>query len=136
MAISVFSMFKQLVKKTPIVRSVARKIMKLTATSRQKNFVSADYWEQRYRKDNTSGAGSYSRLARFKAETLNHFVTTHHIESVIEFGSGDGAQLWLANYPTYIGVDVSPTVLDLTRRAFAGDATKRFIHFDQLQSAD
>jgi hypothetical protein len=67
------------------------------ADIRHERFASsADYWERRYQKGGTSGAGSYNHLAEFKAEFLNAFVAEHHVASVIEFGSGDGAQLRLA----------------------------------------
>jgi hypothetical protein len=56
--------------------------------------------------------------------------------SVIEFGSGDGAQLQLAVYPSYIGVDVSRTALDVTREMFANDPTRRFVHPDELGPED
>ena len=45
------------------------------------------YCENRYKKGGTSGAGSYDRTARFKADILNSFVKENNIESVIEFGS-------------------------------------------------
>jgi len=67
---------------------------------------------------------------------LNKFVADNHVSSVIEFGSGDGAQLSLALYPTYTGVDVSRTALETTRKAFAGDPSKRFIHPDDLEPGD
>ena len=123
-------MLKRLVKNTPVVRTLARKIMRMTAARHQAQFVSGDYWEQRYKAAGSSGAGSYNRLARYKAEVLNEFVSGHGIKSVIEFGSGDGAQLQLAHYPSYIGVDVSPTAVALTRKLYVGDQTKRFLHVD------
>lgn len=129
-------MIKDLVKRTPIIRNLAREAMKVLAHRRQKDFASGDYWEERYKRGGNSGAGSYSRLAQYKAEVLNKFVADNHVASVIEFGSGDGAQLKLAAYPSYIGVDVSQTALDATRKAFAGDPTKRFIHPDDLGSED
>lgn len=89
--------------------------------------TSADYWERRYRKGGNSGAGSYQNLAEFKARVVNDFVSQNRIQTVIEHGSGDGAQLQLANYPKYIGVDVSSTAIELCRRAFATDSTKRFV---------
>lgn len=87
---------------------------------------SASYWEARYRRGGTSGAGSYNRLALFKAAFLNHFVRKHSIATVVEFGCGDGNQLSLAEYPSYVGVDISETALGLCRARFAGDATKSF----------
>lgn len=87
---------------------------------------SADYWERRYLAGMTSGSGSEGRLARFKADILNEFVRDHDVATVIEFGCGDGSQLALAEYPRYLGLDVSPAAVALCRRRFAGDPTKTF----------
>jgi SAM-dependent methyltransferase len=87
---------------------------------------SAAYWERRYRAGGNSGSGSYELLAEFKAEVLNEFVASNHIQSVIEFGCGDGNQLQLAEYPTYVGYDISPTAIERCRRLFADDPTKQF----------
>jgi hypothetical protein len=127
-------MLKQLVKKTPIVRTLARAVLKKIAARNQDRFVSGDYWEERYKAQGNSGAGSYNRLAYYKAERLNAFVAENAIQSVIEFGSGDGAQLRLAEYPKYIGVDVSTTAIDLTKNAFASDSTKTFLHSSELNA--
>ena len=88
------------------------------------------YWEQRYAQGGTSGAGSYGRLALFKAEFLNDFVERRGIRSVVEFGSGDGHQLSLARYPSYVGFDVAPTAIELCTKRFAGDSSKRFVLHD------
>src|SRR5690606_4241845 len=85
------------------------------ASKPEEAFVSADYWEQRYARGGNSGAGSYGKLAEFKAEVLNAFVRERQIRSVIDFGCGDGAQLALAEYPSYVGLDVSPTALHICR---------------------
>ena len=89
---------------------------------------SADYWEARYREGGNSGAGSYGRLAAFKAQFLNEFVRTAGVRSVLEFGSGDGAQLMLAQYPSYTGVDVSRTIVDAAREKFRDRPEIRFLH--------
>jgi hypothetical protein len=88
---------------------------------------SADYWERRYKSGGNSGAGSYSRLAEFKADVLNRFVEQHQISSVIEHGSGDGAQLRLARYPSYTGLDISAKAVEMCRAMFAKDTSKRFL---------
>jgi hypothetical protein len=88
------------------------------------------YWERRYRNGGSSGAGSYNRLAEFKANFLNRFVEEHQIASVVEYGSGDGAQLKLARYPSYTGVDISPTAVKMCRTIFSGDTSKRFLQLD------
>ncbi|MFN3598050.1 MAG: class I SAM-dependent methyltransferase [Rubricoccaceae bacterium] len=84
------------------------------------------YWEARYATGGTSGPGSYGDLARWKAETLNALVAQERVESVVEFGCGDGAQLALADYPRYLGLDISPTVVARCRTRFAGDPTRQF----------
>jgi SAM-dependent methyltransferase len=84
------------------------------------------YWEQRYAAGGNSGAGSYGRLAEFKARYLNRFVSENGVHTIIEFGCGDGHQLSLANYLSYFGVDVSRQALELCRRKFHNDPSKRF----------
>jgi cyclopropane fatty-acyl-phospholipid synthase-like methyltransferase len=93
---------------------------------------SEDYWENRYAEGGTSGDGSYGRLALFKAEFINDFVAAHDIASVLEFGCGDGAQLKLAVYPSYTGVDVSRTSIRRCSILFDHDPQKSFVHSDNL----
>jgi hypothetical protein len=90
------------------------------------DFQSASYWEQRYATGGNSGAGSYNELARYKADVINRFVGENRIETAIEFGAGDGAQLALLDIPHYIGLDVSPTALRKLKQMYADDATKEF----------
>lgn len=87
---------------------------------------SASYWEDRYIAGGNSGRGSYGELAQFKADIINKFVERHRVNSVIEFGCGDGNQLLLARYPSYHGFDVSSAALELCRLQFDVDQTKRF----------
>jgi len=88
------------------------------------------YWERRYSRGGDSGPGSRGRLALFKAEVVNDFVQKQGVGSVIEFGCGDGAQLALARYPSYTGLDVSRTALRRCRERFADDPTKSFFLYD------
>lgn len=104
-----------------IRKKVKRIILKL---HRWKN--SADYWERRYKMGCDSGSGSYNRLAVFKAEVINDFVKQNNISSVIEWGCGDGNQLKLAQYPEYVGIDVSPKVIEMCRTLFQADVSKSF----------
>jgi hypothetical protein len=94
-----------------------------------------DYWESRYSSGGNSGSGSYGRLAEFKAEIINDYVAKNGITSVMEFGSGDGAQLALARYPEYTGVDVSQTIVDAARAAFAGNDTIKFLHTSEFEGS-
>ena len=123
---------RALIKKVPFLREPARVISGRLAKAGRKNFNSAEYWERRYASGRSSGPGSYNRLSEFKADILNAFVAENSIYSVLELGSGDGAQVRLAKYPLYIGVDVSPTVLEAARKEFASDASKQFFHLNEL----
>jgi hypothetical protein len=124
---------KALVVSTPILGEVARFVARVPLVKhflgwrRRLEFPgSKSYWEQRYRKGETSGVGSYGRLAEFKAEILNGFVARMSIQSVIEYGCGDGAQLALSDYPRYVGIDVAENSVSACRQRFANDATKSF----------
>lgn len=87
---------------------------------------SAVYWERRYARGGNSGSGSSEHLAAFKANFLNNFVELHAVTSIIELGCGDGRQLLLSKYPSYLGVDVSDHAISTCRKLFADDGTKRF----------
>jgi hypothetical protein len=114
---------KEFLKKIPVVKALSKLV------SSKKQFAGSEaYWENRYKTGGHSGAGSYNNLALFKADVLNKFVDEHQIKSVIEFGSGDGNQLKLFNFPLYTGVDVSRVAIDQCKLIFAGDETKRFVH--------
>ena len=119
----------------PNLRSLARRI-KLSVRGNPDFTSSSNYWEERYRRGGNSGAGSYNRLAIFKADVLNSFVEKNHIQQVIEFGSGDGAQLELAKYPNYIGVDISESIISETRRKFASTPNIRFLHTNEVTDND
>ncbi len=97
---------------------------------------SQHYWERRYAHGGDSGDGSRGALATFKAGIVNDLVATQEIDSVIEFGCGDGNQLSLAHYPRYLGLDVSTSVLRRSMRRFAEDRTKSFLHYDPISFAD
>lgn len=90
-------------------------------------FCSSSFWEMRYEQGGNSGAGSYGRLAQFKADVLNDFIEKNSITSLIEFGVGDGNQLaLLRNDVSYIGFDVSQTVISQVTKKFQNDKSKRF----------
>ena len=91
----------EFIKTIPAVGPFAKKgrqlflILKRIAlgTNHNKFPGSRDYWEQRYSSGSNSGDGSRGKLAEFKAEIINSLVKDKKIESVIEFGCGDGNQL-------------------------------------------
>lgn len=89
------------------------------------------YWEARYRLGGHSGEGSRGKHARHKADVVNSFIAQHAVDSVIEFGCGDGYQLGMLRCPYYIGVDVSDTILRACRELYANDGNKSFLSMDE-----
>lgn len=93
------------------------------------HFSSAGYWDQRYRRGGHSGAGSYGRLAAFKASFINAFMAENTVTDVIDLGCGDGNLLSMLSVEAYTGVDVSTSVLARLADRFPRHA---FIPFDAL----
>jgi SAM-dependent methyltransferase len=91
---------------------------------------SGSFWERNYASGGTSGGGSYGALGEAKAAFLNALVLRCGVQSVVEFGCGDGHQLSLADYPRYVGLDVSRTAIGLCKRRFADDSAKSFFLYD------
>jgi hypothetical protein len=122
--ISLFKDLKPQIRKIPIIGST---ILGLYRSLQKIQFRgSKDYWNRRYVTGGNSGQGSYGILAEFKAEILNRFVIERDIQTVIEYGCGDGNQLKLADYPSYVGFDVSPEAIKLCQDLFDDDKSKGF----------
>ncbi|WP_174567050.1 MULTISPECIES: hypothetical protein [unclassified Rhodanobacter] len=117
---------KNLIKKIPVIGPFARSVYKKWLKPSKPFQDSESYWVDRYKSGGNSGAGSYNRLADFKADVLNGYVAKNNIRSVIEFGCGDGNQLKLARYPSYVGFDVSPDIVATCGKIFETDTTKTF----------
>lgn len=120
---------KHLFLKSPFITRIVRGIDHL----RNKFFFSTEqFWDSRYKSGGTSGDGSYDKLAKFKADTINTFVKNTHVNSVLELGCGDGNQLRLATYPNYLGFDISDRAIELCREIFRSDSSKEFKLLNQL----
>jgi len=117
---------KHIIKNIPVVGQAARRIYRMCINPSKPFQGSESYWKNRYDAGGNSGDGSYNQLAEFKAVILNKFVFENGITSVIEYGCGDGNQLNLAQYPKYIGFDVSPNAISMCLRLFSNDGTKTF----------
>jgi O-antigen/teichoic acid export membrane protein len=121
------SLIKDSIKGLPLIGEIAKRVYRRFSMPDPSPFPGSEsYWESRYSGDGTSGVGSYGKFADFKAEVLNSFVSSHGVDSVIEFGCGDGNQLSLARYPSYLGFDVSRTAVERCTLHFAADGTKSF----------
>lgn len=125
----------KLLKNTPYLGPFLAKLKSYIAGGTPLVFQnSAQYWQDRYKLGGTSGAGSYGRLAQFKADFLNNFVRENAIQTVVEYGCGDGAQLSLAQYPSYTGFDVSSLAVENCRRRFSTKKPLIIIFLRRLQS--
>jgi SAM-dependent methyltransferase len=120
----VIQSIKSAIRRSPLIYKTISKLNLLLFGSKFQG--SEIFWIDRYSKGGNSGSGSYNQLAEFKAEILNDFVDRFKVNSVIEYGCGDGNQLGLANYPNYLGFDVSPDALALCKAKFSDDLTKKF----------
>ena len=117
---------KKLIKKIPIIGPITQSVYRKWINPPKPFTGSENYWIERYDSGRRSGAGSYRKLAECKAEFLNGFIREENVKTIIEYGCGDGNQLKLAEYPSYIGFDVSPKAIALCREIFSGDTTKTF----------
>jgi SAM-dependent methyltransferase len=115
---------RELVRPLPGARRISLLRQRITYSD------SAHFWEGNYAQGRTSGNGSYGALAQGKSRFLNELVRARAVRSVIEFGCGDGNQLSLADYPSYVGLDVSRTAIGLCQQRFAGDTAKSFFLYD------
>lgn len=131
---AVVGTMKKRLRELPLTGSAVATLSR--AASKQLFPGSGGYWERRYAEGGTSGHGSEGALAQFKAQVLNSFVKENNVSSVIEFGCGDGRQLELAEYPRYLGVDVSEAGLRQAMGRFRGDTTKSFLKYDPRSFRD
>ena len=117
---------KQMIKDTPILGPLVVRMYRKWINPPKKIESSEAYWIDRYESGDNSGSGSYRQLAEFKATIINDFVRKEGVRTVIEYGSGDGNQLSLAKYPSYIGFDISPRAIAICEAAFRSDPSKSF----------
>ena len=122
-------MLRKMIGRVPVLGGLLRRAYRavVSRVRPRRPFVdSSQYWNERYQQGATSGTGSYGRLAAFKAEVINSLVREYGLKTVIESGCGDGNQLELAEYPSYLGLDVSPVAVARCSERFKGDDTKAF----------
>lgn len=83
-------------------------------------YTPAGYWDRRYRDGRTSGAGSEGNEGAYKADYVSDLIHNRNIESVVDWGCGDGQVLKLIRLEgaEYLGVDVSHTIVNRMREKF------------------
>jgi len=72
------------------------------------------YWENRYREGGTSGAGSIGEFREWKWGIIARHVGK--IDDVLDVGCGDLSFWESRDCPKYLGIDISPTVIEHNRR--------------------
>ncbi len=92
---------------------------------------SSRYWENRYSKGGNSGAGSYGELAEYKANFINQFIENKKIQSITDFGCGDGNNLSLLRETKYFGLDVANSAIKICKEKFSHDRSKSFHHYNK-----
>ena len=117
---------KQMIKRIPFIGLIILYLYRKWINLIKPFSSSENYWVNRYNSGGNSGYGSCGQLAKFKAQIINDFVLQNKITSVIEFGCGDGSQLKLAEYPLYMGFDISSVALSICEQVFVNDLSKSF----------
>lgn len=99
-------------------------------------FNPAAYWERRYREGRDSGEGSRGDTGRAKAAFVNDVIVRYGVGSVIDWGCGDGQVLaHMTTDVTYMGVDVSQTVLTAVAAQNRRHRRRSFMHADTINRA-
>lgn len=93
---------------------------------------SATYWQSRYGRGGTSGAGSAGRLLAWKAAAVNGFIAANGIKDVLDLGCGDGALAARIAVARYRGTDVAADALARTAAARDGMGATRLIPWDAM----
>lgn len=82
-------------------------------------FDIANYWDRRYARGRTSGAGSEGELAAAKAAHVRNIIDREQVSSIIDWGAGDGHVLGLIRPQVpYHGIDVSRIAVTRLQRMF------------------
>lgn len=87
---------------------------------------SLNYWNTRYLEGGNSGAGSTGRLNSFKAEYLESVIQKYQIQSILDFGCGQGAILDFIKIDEFLGYDISSSVVEALKDKYRFDSKKTF----------
>jgi hypothetical protein len=88
-------------------------------------------WENRYKAEGNSGAGSYGVLCDYKTKFINNFIIENKCKNVIEFGSGDGNQMSYFKVEKYTGVDISEHIINICKNKYKHLVNKFFLTYDE-----
>lgn len=100
--------------------------------------VANNYWDNRYIGGGNSGIGSYGEFAQHKADVVNNYIKKYNINSISDFGCGDGNQIsMLSGFGTYCGFDVSTYIINECKKRFNHVSSMKFINnINDMPEAD
>jgi len=101
------------------------------------NYVQ-NYWEERYRSGGNSGLGSYGHENQFKINYIKNIIQAHSIQSINDFGCGDGNQIeGLVDLVNYKGYDISKTAVEICKERYKDASNFNFsLDFTDWTQAD
>jgi len=121
---------KEITKNILLYKLIMNKINKKNNSIEHKSFNVSNYWENRYTVGKNSGFGSYGENAEYKSNILNGVIREYKINSLIEFGCGDGNNLGLYKINNYIGFDIAKKAIDICINTYKNDESKTFIYYE------
>lgn len=96
-----------------------------------------NYWDIRYKKGGDSGSGSIGIIGENKAASINGFIEKYKIETIADFGCGDGNIASMLNYKLYFGYDKSDESIKLCTVRFKNKNNMIFYkNINEIPSVD
>lgn len=93
---------------------------------KQEDFNSDKFRDDRYIHWGNSWEWSYWLNARYKADFINKFIKEHGIDTAVEIGCWDWANLWMYDVFEYTWYDVSYFIIEKCKDMYKNDNWKRF----------
>jgi len=78
-----------------------------------------DYWENRYQRGQSSGVGSIGSIREWKWSVIQS-KTSSRVDHVIDYGCGDLSFWGGQTCEDCVGIDISPTILEMNRKLRPG----------------
>ncbi|MCK5342358.1 MAG: hypothetical protein KAR20_03090, partial [Candidatus Heimdallarchaeota archaeon] len=82
--------------------------------------------ERRYSLGGNSGRGSNGELLNYKARIINEYIARTNVQSIIDFGCGDGKVAQKIQIENYMGFDISGYAITMCRKRMFLDLCKTF----------
>lgn len=85
------------------------------------------YWDRRFSDGVGPGSGSEGEAAVRKADYINAVIERWNVESVVDWGCGNGGQLGMIHADQYLGIDVAPAAIAQAVRLHRLDPRRSFM---------